>query len=255
MAAPGVGAQDDLAFEAASIKVAVPPGAPPVLSPDRYNMTVASLTDLVVDAYGVQRYQVVGGPEWARGSVRFAVMAKAPFAPSRDEMRVMLRRMLSERFALRVHRDTRELPVYELRLARDDGRLGKQITRTTVDCAALKNDPRPPGARPACGELSSADPRGSAGLKILYQGSGVTIGDLSAYLSQYAGRTVLDRTGLSGAFDIELSFHPRSGFAGAPVEAISYFTAVEEQLGLKLDSAKGPVEVIVIDAADMPTPD
>ncbi len=142
MAAPGVRAQDDLTFEAASIKVQTSPGTPPVTSPDRYNDTAASLTDLVVDAYGVQRYQVVGGPEWARGSVRFAVMAKAPFVPSRDQMRVMVQRLLAERFALRVHHETRELPVYALGLARDDGRLGKQIARSTVDCAAMKNSRR-----------------------------------------------------------------------------------------------------------------
>ena len=255
IAAPGVRAQNDLAFEAASIKVQTTQGTPPVASPDRYNDTAASLIDLIVDAYGVQRYQVVGGPEWARGSVRFAVMAKAPFAPSRDEMRVMLQRMLAERFALRVHRDARELPVYDLRIARVDARLGEQITRTTVVCATVKKEPRPPGERPVCGELQSADPRGPAGLKVIYQGGGITLGDFAAYLSQYAGRTVIDRTGLSGEFDIELSFHPQATSAGAPVEAVSYFTAVEEQLGLKLDSTKGPVEVIVIDSADMPTPD
>ncbi len=66
---------------------------------------------------------------------------------------------------------------------------------------------------------------------------------------------MLDRTGLTGDLDIDLSFHPQAAYAGAPVESVSYFTAVEEQLGLKLDSTKGPVEVIVIDSADMPTAD
>jgi len=255
MAAPGVRAQDGLTFEAASIKIQTAPGTPPVTSPDRYNTTSASLTDLVVDAYGVQRYQVVGGPEWARGSVRVAVMAKAPFVPSRDQIRVMVQRLLAERFVLRVHHDTRELPVYALRVARDDGRLGKQITPTTVDCATVKKEPRPPGERPVCGELQTADPRGSGGLKVSYQAGGITLGDFAAFLSQYAGRTVIDRTELTGDFDIDLSFHPRAAYAGAPAESVSYFTAVEEQLGLKLDSTKGPVEVIVIDSADMPTPD
>ena len=78
---------------------------------------------------------------------------------------------------------------------------------------------------------------------------------MAAWLSQYAGRTVIDRTGLSGNFDIDLAFQPGADRAGAPVEAVSLFTALEEQLGLKLESTKGPVDVILIENAEMPTPD
>ena len=221
-----------------------------------------------MEAYGMQRYQVLGGPEWAAGTVRFDVMAKAAVVPSRQQMLQMVQHLLNERFSLRAHRETRELPVYVLNLARDDGRPGKQLTRTMVDCAVIRADRArkeggdagyllipPKGERPACGEIQTARPGGPNGLTLTYRAEGRTMTELSSWLSQYVGRTVLDRTGLMGEFDVEVSFHPGGERAGAPVEAVSIFTAIQEQLGLKLDSSKGPVDVMIIDSAEMPTPD
>ena len=261
-------AQDVLSFEVASIKVRTEYGSPLPSSPDRYNRTNVSLRDLVIEAYGVQRYQVLGGPEWAAGTVRFDVIAKAAFVPSRPQMLQMVQRLLNERFSLRAHKETREMPVYVLSIVREDGRVGKQLNRTTVDCAAIRADrarksgeagslssPPAKGERPVCGEIQVARPGGPNGLTLTYRAEGRTMTELSSWLSQYVGRTVLDRTGLAGEFDIEVAFQPGAERAGAPVEAVSIFTAVEEQLGLKLGSSKGPVDVIVIDSVEMPTPD
>ena len=252
-------AQDALSFEVASIKVRTEPGGSLPSSPDRFNRTNVSLVDLIAEAYGVQRYQVTDAPQWAARSVRFDVMAKAPFVPTRQQMLQMVQRLLSERFALRTRRDTRELPAYTLRIAREDQRTGKQLIRTNVACnggnPVLDGKKLRANGIPECGELHSARPGGSSGLTVMYRAGGQTITRFAAFLSQYAGRTVIDRTGLSGTFDIDLAFQPDADRAGAPVDAVSIFTALEEQLGLKLEPTKGPVEVVVIESAEMPTPD
>jgi uncharacterized protein (TIGR03435 family) len=259
------GVTDAPSFEVASIKVRTgPAGLPPPSSPDRYTQINASLRDLVLDAYGLQRYEVVGGPAWVAGSVRFDVAAKAPLVPTREQMRLMEQRLLAERFALRAHKETREMQTYVLRLARADGRLGGQLIRTPVDCDAIRADrtldtspaPSPAGGQPVCTSISMAIPSAGGGITLRHRASGVTVGDLAAWLSPYVGRTIVDRTGLAGDFDLDLAFSPGALAAAAPAdEAASIFTALQEQLGLKLDSASGPVDVLVIDGAEMPTPD
>lgn len=243
----GVNAQnagDAPAFEVVSIKVRTEAGGGSIRSsPDRYNRFNTSLRDLVQDAYGLQRYEIAGGPEWATGSVRFDVMAKAPSVPSREQMRVMIQQMLRERFALRTHKETREMPVYVLRMARADGRLGEKLTRTTVDCAVVE-----------CRPSQIARPR-PGGVTLVYQNKGMDSVDFVRWLSPYLGRAVVDRTGLKGDFDIDLSFSP-GGNTGTPVDdTVSIYAALQEQLGLKVDPDNAAVEVLVIDSAEMPTPD
>jgi uncharacterized protein (TIGR03435 family) len=265
----GVNAQDagtGPTFEVVSVKVRTERGGGPnTSSPDRYNRFNISLRGLMQDAYGLQSYQIAGGPEWVAGAVRFDVMAKASSVPTREQMRLMVQHMLRERFALRTHKESREMPIYVLRTARADGRLGAKLTRTLVDCAALEADrnrkgeaasppPLRAGERPVCRSLQTARP-GASGLTLHYQGSGIDSGEFAAWLSPYLGRTVIDRTGLSGDFDIDLAFS-LGGNPGAPVdETVSIFAALPEQLGLKVDADRGPVEVLVIDSAEMPTPD
>ncbi len=266
----GAGAQnvdDVLTFEVASIKVTTMKGGGPPPSPDRYNLFRASLRDLIRDAYHLQPFEIIGGPEWAAGAVRFDVMAKASFVPSRQQMLLMAQQLLRERFALRTHNETREMPIYELRLARDDGRLGSQLTRTAVDCAAVEADrkrtgetaPRVPltaGDRPVCNAFQMAQPK-PGGMTLRYRASGMTSEELAVWLTPYVARRVIDRTGLNGDFDLDLAFS-LGGAQGpaAPVdETVSIFAALQEQLGLKLESTRGPVTVLVIDSAQMPTPD
>jgi uncharacterized protein (TIGR03435 family) len=243
----GVRAQDAgnaPAFEVVSIKVRTEAGGGFIpSSPDRYNRFNTSLRDLVQDAYGLQRYAIAGGPEWTAGSVRFDVMAKAAAVPSREQMRLMVQQMLRERFALRTHRETREMPVYVLRMARPDGRLGEKLTRTTVDCAVVE-----------CRPSQIARPR-PGGMTLVYQNKGIDTAQFAAWLAPYLSRAVVDRTGLTGDFDVELAFSP-GGNTGTPVDdTVSIYAALQEQLGLKVDADKAAVEVLVIDSAEMPTPD
>jgi uncharacterized protein (TIGR03435 family) len=263
-------AGDAETFEVVSVKVRTEAGgAQGASSPDRYTRMNVSLRGLIQDAYGLQPFEIAGGPEWAAGNVRFDVLAKAASVPSREQMRVMLQHMLRERFALRTHKETRELPVYVLRVARADGRLGDNLTKTTVDCAAIEAErlrtgaklvPLKAGERPVCRIFLTARPRPGGVLTLRHQSSGTDIGEFAKWLAPYVGRAVIDRTGLKAGFDIDLSFSPLSfspgANAGTPVdETVSIFAGLQEQLGLKLDAEKGPVDVLVIDAAEMPTPD
>lgn len=238
---------------------------------DRVTMTGYTLQMLIQSAYDLQDFQIVGGPKWldsdrfdvtATSSSPDLLKAKQPFGPTQQQL--MLRSLLADRFKLAVHNETRELPVFALILARADGRLGPELRRASVDCAAVtasrspsSNAPQPPtsGDRPVCG---------SRVIPGAIVAGGITMPDLVRRLSMLSntgsslGRMVIDRTGLSGAFDINLHFTPDRipDFGpGGPVidpNGPSIFTALQEQLGLKLDAQRGPVDVLVIDRAEIP---
>jgi uncharacterized protein (TIGR03435 family) len=163
--------------------------------------------------------------------------------------------------------ETREQPIYALMLARRDGRLGEKIMPSTVDCTPPANGrdparfaPPAPGVRPKCGFMI-----GPGRINV----GGQTMASLAQTLSRFVGGIVVDKTGLTEAYDVELTFAPGPGirFAGrdlppqpggtppiANSDAPSVFTAVQEQLGLKLEATKGPVDVLVVDSAEKPTP-
>lgn len=215
------------------------------------NMSVAMI---IRNAFELQEPQLVGLPDWG-SSERFDIVAKAEqeFPRTNDTpslSQLMVQSLLEERFRLRSHRETRELPAFALVVARADGQLGPQLKASTVDCLALAaarragTAPAPvPGARPPCGM------RNMNGMMI---GGNITMGDLAATLSGSAGRQVVDRTGLKGGFDIDLTF---SREQSADTTIPSVFTAVQEQLGLKLDSVRLPTDVLVVDSIERPTPD
>lgn len=238
---------------------------------NRLTMTGYTLQMLIQSAYDLQDFQIAGGPKWLN-SDRFDVIAtssspdllkaKQPFGPTQQQL--MLRLLLADRFKLAVHNESRELPVFALILARADGRLGPELRRASVDCAAVTaarspsgDAPQPPtsGDRPVCG---------SRVIPGAIVAGGITMPDLVRRLSTLSntgsslGRMVIDRTGLSGAFDINLHFTPDRipDFGpGGPVidpNGPSIFTALQEQLGLKLDAQRGPVDVLVIDRAEIP---
>ena len=162
----------------------------------------------------------------------------------------MLRKMLADRFKLVTHVETREQPVYLLVLARPDGRLGPQLRRSTLPCAG-QTTPQPGST---CGvDTSLNDSFGTMSVK------GTSMDRIAAGLANFAAnRAVIDRTGLDGAFDADLRF-ATEGAALAVTnrgdDASSIFTAVQEQLGLRLQSDRGPVPFIVIDSIQEPTPD
>jgi uncharacterized protein (TIGR03435 family) len=234
-----------LAFDVVSIKSldgvarARLPGARQ--SQGRFARASATLSQLVQYAYDVQPLQVTGGPAWV-STRRFQIDARTEQTTTPDQMRAMVRQMLAERFALKVHTDVRERPIYRLVVARPDGKLGPSIYRI--------DDPECGGSNPKPCDLSTW----SGGL----MSSGMGLQQLALALfnrSQTTGidRPVIDHTGLAGMFGFTLMF---SSFDTVP-HASNYpsiFTALRDQLGLKLEPARGPVELLVIDSVEKPTP-
>lgn len=209
--------------------------------------------------------QIVGGPDWIH-TERFDINARAAGDPPAEVVTEMLKLLLADRFKLKVHTEQREIDVYALVLARPDGRLGPGLRKAAVDCeareAARKRDlaaglpatqasaPKP-GERPECGMLSSS----MNGVLRVATGS-TPISAVVRQIQVNVGRPVIDRTGLTGRFDIELQFSatgPQTA-ADQPDAPTSVFTAVQEQLGLKLKSRKERMDVLVIDQVEMPTP-
>ena len=227
-----------LRFDVASIRPSKSVATYPTVTgrgPGRYAFANASVADLIRDAYSVRVWAVVGGPEWARRE-RFDVVATSQ-GRSSSQHPLMLQALLAERFVLRVHRETRQLPVYELVKARSDGRLGPNLRVVHVDCA---REPCPYDDGSLSFRATALEWSAAAGII----GAGLD-------------RPVIDKTGLSGQFAIDLRWAPVAGSpdAAAPPEQVSLFTAVQEQLGLKLQPAVGPIEVLVIDSVERPTPD
>jgi uncharacterized protein (TIGR03435 family) len=248
------------AFEAASIKLSdVARDAEPtsmVMPGGRYVATNVTLRRLVRTAYGLQEAQVVGGPFWVDDD-RFDVLATAnravPAATFREQFRPLLATLLRERFGLLVHKDMRELPAYALVVSRRDGKLGPQLRRSVEsDCAPSASAPRsgprvpqfPTGQPLPCGAWYAQPGRLTGRAEF---------GRLVETLAPLVDRVVVDRTNLTGRFDWDLQWQPvpsSSGDASVADASTSIFTALSEQLGLKLDSRKLPVDVLVIDRAE-----
>lgn len=225
-----------------------------------------ALRNMIRNAYELQNFQIVGGPDWI-DQEKFDITAKAPTEnPSTQEFRVMVQALLADRFRLVVHRETREMPIYALVLARPDGRLGARLNRSMTDCAAIAEAARrggPPPA-PAAPNPNGAPQCGTRTLPGRILAGGVSMADLARNISNFAGRMTLNKTGLTGVFDLDLEYTPDQlppegtlppGVPRPPVDGPSLFTAVQEQLGLKLDPQRGPVNVLVIDSAQLPLPD
>jgi uncharacterized protein (TIGR03435 family) len=173
---------------------------------------------------------------------------------------LMIRALLAERFKLTVHSETKDAAIYALVMARSDGRLGPELHRSETDCAAVMAAARGRGAPPLPPPPGSPMPCGiRIGIGNLAVG-GAPLSQVASRLSMFVGRVVLDRTGLAGPFDVNLTWTPDQmpqrppGAPDLPVDpnGPSIFTAVQEQLGLKLDSQRGPVEMLVIDRAEHP---
>jgi uncharacterized protein (TIGR03435 family) len=225
------------------------------LSPDGLNVSNAPLKMLIQQAYGVEENQVIGLPN-GLGSERYDVEAKvdsSDVAKLHDldphQRTRMLQPVLAERFQLKVHRETRDLPVYELVL----GKGGPKFHE------AKPGDTYPNG-------IKGPDGHSGPGLVWIQDGQltcqGVGIVELTRLLSQRLGHNVLDKTGLTGKYDLAMQWpppedHPGGMFDGgenaAESSGPSIFTVIQEQLGLKLESHKAPVEVLVIDHVEAPS--
>ena len=248
------------AFEAASVKRRTEPGGGFMgrQPGGRFTAQGVSLQDLIVFAYDVQPYQILDGPRWL-DTERWDVTATgAPGTPA--DVLVALQNLLRNRFSLVVRREQRELPVFALVPAHTDRRLGPQLKQSAIDCAAAQREASktgviPPGAKESCaveGRLGS----------IRIGGSPLSV--FAAMLSTRLQRTVVDRTGLTGPWDVLLTYTPEpSQIAQGALSpgqqpafdpnGPSIFTAVQEQLGLKLEATRAPVDVLVIDRAEFAT--
>jgi uncharacterized protein (TIGR03435 family) len=246
---------------------------------------------LVQQAYGVGKDRITGAPDWLN-SEHYDIEAKMDGAAaeelktlSADVVRAarqhMLRKLLEQRFQLTSHRETKELPVYNLVIAKG----GSKLQETKPDDNAGSAD-KPLDAA-AAAKIAGAKTAGSSGGPLAAggggnasggikstttsasggasfsmggrggvrtnSGRGITVTALAATLASIAGRPVLDKTGLTGKYDYKLEYAPDDSQSDADPAGPSIFTAVQEQLGLKLDAAKGPVEIVVIDHIEKPS--
>lgn len=260
---PGAQAPGDArpAFEVASVKPTKIAGISLILlyPGGRFSATNVTLGGLIARAWGLQRDQVDGGPAWLQ-SDGFDIEAQAEGNPPADQVWLMLRTLLAERFTLVVGTETRELPVYELVLARTEGTLGPSLRPslgTNCTKSALAAGPLAPvdPNHPPCGVLYS--PTGH------WTGRAVPIRTVANALVRMVGRVVIDRTGLAGTFDLDLQWTDLAALL-APVGPVpdvqppradgpSLFAALQEQLGLKLHPTRGAVDVLVIQNAERPT--
>jgi len=248
-------------YEAVTIKPGKGPGPGSRIglwtAPDGFSAWFITLQQMISVAYGVERFQISGGPGWLP-SERFDIEAKMDAATAdalaklNQDQRVlaqqqMLQALLASRFRLTVHRETNELTIYKMVIAKGGPKLQQA---------------EPDGAHPGTGSIRGSQLSGEI------TGQAVPIAILARNLTQMLGHPVLDQTGLKGVYDFKLQFAPddrlqpppglapnqRLPVPAADSSAPSLFDALHEQLGLKLESGKGPVKVIVIDRVERPSP-
>lgn len=224
----------------------------------RFYEPAAFLRSVIAFAHDVTSIRVVGGPEWVDAE-RWDIDAKPAVPSTTQEMRPMVRRLLGDRFKLVVRVEVREMPVYELRLSRQDGKLGPNV-KPAADCISIGNRSKQERQQMAGKVCGPGNPRlgvGSVSQRFL----GVPFSVLATELESLLKRPVRDVTGVGGLFDFDLTYAPetRQPFptptqvARRP-DAPSLLTALREQLGLDLEASRGPVDVIVIDSVTRPTP-
>jgi uncharacterized protein (TIGR03435 family) len=194
--------------------------------------TNATLQGMVLWAWELNGLELIGGPRWL-DEARFDIVATASGSPDIHRTRAMTRTMIEERFQLKLQRQTRKLPVYALTLARTDGKLGPSLRQSNVDCATSY-----------CGSKISGG---------VVDSIGHSMADFAKTHADRAGRIIVDRTGLHGRFDVTLRFNPDPGGPRSTPDFPAFFTAVEEQLGLKLTPQNADVEVFVIADVEKPT--
>jgi uncharacterized protein (TIGR03435 family) len=266
------------AFEVASIKpntspqmvmsVGIQPGGRFVAN----GMTFRSLMTL---AYRVRDFQIIGGPNWitsdlwnieARAEEGSVPPRSGPADPTTpDPIALRLQSLLEDRFQLKLHRETRELAAYELVIAKGGSKVKLSEDQSPIKPPDRGDSSKPPQVFRPGGPM----PRGSMWMRVGgLEANGVEFSSFVQMLSQQVGRTIIDKTGLKGLVDLKLQWTPEMGQRGTPFGPLpaggdpppasdpsgpSIFTAVQEQLGLKLESTKGPVEVLIIDSVEKPT--
>jgi uncharacterized protein (TIGR03435 family) len=215
------------AFEAASIHLSAgdETGGQLGYPPGRFTVENCTLSFIIQEIYGLREFQLVGGPKWISNR-NFDITAEAASPVGDDQLRLMAQTLLANRFHLRVHREMRPLPVYALIVG--------------------KNGPK----------LHASKGNGRGNIKTFANGSiggnNVSLAFLAERLSSYADRPVIDKTGFTEPIAFTLQWAPDE--TPADTTHPSLYTAVQEQLGLKLKPEKDPIEVLVIDHIERPTP-
>jgi uncharacterized protein (TIGR03435 family) len=274
---------------------------------DKYTMSSIPLRALLQTAYQrpssggpVAQLQIIGAPGWIDAD-RYDIQATADCSGgpvSREQLQLMVRSLVEERFQLKAHLETRELPIYNLVVAKDGPKIKRSEDQTPVAqtqvqppqlCAPLPPPPTnppipfvPPGQRGSPFDPASPAPRGFMGglfssSLIMFRGSAVPLTNMIGMMQQQVGRPVIDKTELKGLFDFTLRFSPEGVTSTTPFGALppppplvpggappaagtapaseplpSIFTALQE-IGLRLEPTKGPVEVLVIESVQKPT--
>jgi len=229
-------------FEVASIKPNAPGGISTgdfrILPGGRLTAEKVLLRFFIQNAYGVRPFQLKDGPDWIN-SEGYDIEAKTEGNPSSDQIVLMMQTLLEDRFKLKVHRETKELPVYTLSAAK----------------GGLKLPAPKQGTCTACGRALIRISKGVARIT----GDKISMPEFARVLSNILGRTIIDETGFTATFNAQLEFSIDDAIAGLPHtpgqtdDAIpSIFVAAPEQLGLKITPAKGPVEILVIDHIEKP---
>jgi len=260
-----------LAFEVASIKLSPPPngrgirvGCPS--DPGRITCTNMNMANLVTMAYGIAHYQLVG---LSLGDTdRYEVAVKVPEGATKDQIKLMWQNLLAERFKLAVHRETRQVTVYELSVARGGLKMKESVEEPPP---AADAPPLPPPANPGprkltlgkdgFPELGPQTSMAMMGNKARWRAAKATSASIASMFAAQLGQPVTDATGLTGKYDFTLSWvtESRGGNRGAagsdpPLAGMddsdagpTLVQAIQSQLGLKLEQKKGPMEVIVVD--------
>ena len=238
-------------FEVATIKPSAPdsetfmqahPGG-------RLSISSATLRTLVAFAWRLQPYQVSGGPSWIR-SEYFSIETKASENPAEDRLLLMLRALLEDRFSLKLHSETKEQPVYIL-VSGTPGKTAPTGLQVTTQGSCAHPEAGGPPDPNACGSLGMGSNH--------IEAQEVTLSRLTEALTRVLERKVIDKTGLAQKFNVRLQWEqdehgetPSGDSIKTPPDTPAIFTALQEQLGLKLKPAKAQVELLVIDHAERP---
>jgi uncharacterized protein (TIGR03435 family) len=292
-AAPAAAADASATFEVAAIKPSNPdPSNPmsilPLVLPQpggRLRVTNLPVRMLIAVAYETQDFRVAGGPP-ALMTAKYDITAKAPGAAmlGQKQIRPLLKNLLIERFKLKTHTEPREMAAYDLVIVRSDGRLGPDMKPSTSDCSNVEELNAKRVEAVAKGDFSAVMPKPGEALRcaiapnlaggpanISMHGDGQEIKQLIEQLTQLVGRPIRDKTGLTGRYDFDMKLDlaqllavargmgvnvPPGAEANLPQsDGTSLTTALKEQLGLKLDSVRAPIDVLVIDNVEAPDPD
>jgi uncharacterized protein (TIGR03435 family) len=259
-------------------------GGPGTRDPGQVTFTNAPLSLLITHAYDVKNYQV-SGPSWM-DSAHFDVTAKVPQGATKEQFQIMLQNLLAERFKLVMHKEKKQLPIYALIVGKGGPKLKESAVTAPADAGEPKDPPPMPPGPPAMGKDGfPKPPAGARGMMMMFNGNRfrmqanqATIAQLADMLSNQLGRPVIDETGLKAQYDVTLEFSPEGltmmkgmpmpmgppppgGAAGGGPDGgrdggheaesgPTIFSAIQEQLGLKLESRKGPVDLIVVDSVE-----